>query len=107
MRFYTEENELKSSLTVAAVWNIIVFFMYGIDKLKAKRSKWRISENALIVPAFLLGGLGAAFGMIVFNHKTSKIKFRILVPLAFIVNIAFLIAVYMYFKTSVQTRFGI
>ena len=98
---------MKSALTVAAVWNIIVFFMYGIDKLKAKRSKWRISENALIVPAFLLGSLGAAFGMIVFNHKTSKTKFRILVPLAFILNVAVLIAVYMHLKTSGQTVLGI
>lgn len=90
---------MKIALTAAAVWNIIVFFMYGIDKLKAKRSKWRISENALIVSAFLLGGIGAALGMIVFNHKTSKTKFRILVPIAVIAGIAVLIAVYMYSKT--------
>ena len=90
---------MKIALTAAAVWNIIVFFMYGIDKLKAKRSKWRISENALIVSAFLLGGIGAALGMIVFNHKTSKTKFRILVPIAVIAGIAVLIAVYMYSKS--------
>ena len=90
---------MKIALTAAAVWNIIVFFMYGIDKLKAKRSKWRINENALIVSAFLFGGIGAALGMIVFNHKTSKTKFRILVPIAVIAGIAVLIAVYMYSKT--------
>ena len=90
---------MKSALTVVALWNIIVFFMYGIDKLKAKHSKWRISENALIFTALLLGGTGAALGMIVFNHKTSKTKFRILVPIAVIFDITVLIALYMYSKT--------
>jgi len=48
---------------------------------------WRISESALVLLAFLLGGAGAMFGMILFNHKTSKPKFRFLVPLAIIVNL--------------------
>ena len=47
----------------------------------------RISENALIFPAFLFGSTGAMLGMIIFNHKTSKIKFRICIPLSVIVNI--------------------
>lgn len=77
-------------------WNIFTMLLYGIDKLKAKKRSWRISETALIVPAFLLGGTGAILGMVIFNHKTSKGKFRLLVPLAFVLNIALMIYVYNY-----------
>lgn len=69
------------------IWNIFVLLLYGLDKFKAKRSMRRIKETTLIVPAFLLGGVGAMFGMVLFNHKTSKTKFRILVPLSVILNV--------------------
>lgn len=67
-------------------WNIIVFALYGIDKFKAVHHKYRISEVTLIIPSFVFAGVGAVLGMVVFNHKTSKIKFRILIPLALILN---------------------
>ena len=66
---------------VLLIWNILVMLIYGVDKLLAKLQKRRISEAMLLSCAFLLGGLGAMFGMILFNHKTAKPKFRILVPL--------------------------
>jgi len=74
-------------LTILLFWNIIVMLVYGLDKMKAKHGKRRISEASLLLIAFLLGGFGAMFGMVLFNHKTSKIKFRISVPLAFIVSV--------------------
>ena len=77
-------------------WNSIVMLIYGADKLKAKRGARRIREASLLYCSFMLGGLGAMFGMVLFNHKTAKIKFRLLVPLSFIVSIA---AVYWGLKT--------
>ena len=68
-------------------WNAVVFLLYGIDKRKAVRGTWRISEACLISLSFLMGSLGATYGMILFNHKTKKMKFRLLVPLSFVVNI--------------------
>ena len=68
-------------------WNIFVLLLYGLDKFKAKKGLRRIKETTLITPAFLLGGPGAMFGMVLFNHKTSKHKFRILIPLAVILNV--------------------
>ena len=65
---------------VLLIWNIVVLFVYGVDKLLAKQQKRRISEAALLACAFLFGGCGAMFGMVLFNHKTSKLKFRIFVP---------------------------
>lgn len=72
---------------IILIWNIIVFALYGIDKYKAVKGKYRISEATLILPCFVFGSLGAMLGMIAFNHKTSKTKFRICIPLSFIVNI--------------------
>ena len=66
---------------ILLIWNGIVLLIYGADKLLAKLQKRRIREAVLLSCAFLLGGCGAMFGMVLFNHKTSKLKFRILVPL--------------------------
>ena len=74
-------------LIILLIWNAVVMLVYGIDKLLAKVHKRRISETSLLLCSFLIGGLGAIFGMVLFNHKTSKMKFRILVPLAIIVGI--------------------
>ncbi|MBQ9976456.1 MAG: DUF1294 domain-containing protein [Clostridia bacterium] len=71
---------------VLIIWNIIVFFIYGIDKWKAKRSKYRTSEFSLLLCAFLLGAVGALFGMVIFNHKTSKPAFRYPVPIFVFLN---------------------
>ena len=72
---------------VIALWNITTFALYGADKQKARKNKRRISEATLILCAFLMGGAGALFGMSVFRHKTKHLKFKLLVPLAFILNI--------------------
>ena len=69
------------------IWNIMVFLLFGLDKYRARNGKWRIKESLLITSAYTFAPLGAAFGMIVFNHKTSKTKFRIHIPLAFVLNI--------------------
>ena len=69
------------------LWNFVVFFIYGIDKSKARREAERISEKVLLLTALIFGAVGAMFGMVIFNHKTSKMKFRLLVPLFVIVNI--------------------
>ena len=71
-------------------WNILVALIYGIDKFLARRKKRRISEQNLLILAFLLGGFGAMFGMIIFNHKTSKGKFRFFTPIAAVLNIGVL-----------------
>ena len=69
-------------------WNLAVFALYGIDKWKAISGRWRISEKALLIPAFLMGGFGAFFGMQIFRHKTRKTVFVTLVPAAMLMNIA-------------------
>ncbi|MBE6681225.1 MAG: DUF1294 domain-containing protein [Ruminococcaceae bacterium] len=66
--------------------NIIVFVLFGIDKFASKQKGRRIPEAVLLVLSFFFGANGAALGMILFNHKSNKMLFRILVPLFVIVN---------------------
>ena len=70
------------------VTNVVTFFMYGIDKWKAKRSKWRIREAALLGLAVLGGSVGAWLGMKVWHHKTMHKKFKYGVPATIIIQLA-------------------
>lgn len=56
--------------------NLITFGVFGFDKWQAKKHQWRISENTLLGLS-LIGLLGAASGMIIFNHKVSKKSFLV------------------------------
>ena len=67
--------------------NVATFFVYGIDKWKAKRSKWRITETALLLLAVLGGSIGAWMGMRVWHHKTLHKKFRYGIPLIIIAQV--------------------
>lgn len=60
--------------------NLTGFLMMGIDKRKAVRGRWRISEFHLFIPAFLGGGAGCLIGMYFFHHKTHKPRFCIGMP---------------------------
>ena len=71
-----------------AVINVVTFFMYGIDKWKAKKSKWRIRETALLGLAVLGGSIGAWLGMKVWHHKTQHKKFKYGVPAIITVQLA-------------------
>ena len=71
--------------------NVVTFFMYGIDKWKAKRSKWRISEATLLGLAVIGGSIGAWLGMIVWHHKTMHKKFQFGIPLIIVAQVAMII----------------
>ena len=68
--------------------NVVAFFLYGIDKWKAKRSKWRISEATLLGLAVIGGSIGAWLGMKVWHHKTMHKKFKYGIPLILMAQIA-------------------
>ena len=82
------------ALIYLAAINAVTFFMYGIDKWKAKKSKWRIPEATLLMMAVIGGSIGAWLGMKVWHHKTLHKKFRFGVPLILIVQITLLIFTY-------------
>lgn len=68
--------------------NIVAFLLYGIDKWKAKRDAYRISEKTLLTVAILGGSLGAICGMHYFRHKTRHWYFRYGLPLIFVAQVA-------------------
>ena len=61
--------------------NILTFLIFGADKWKAKRDKWRIPEDTLIWLAVAGGSVGALLGMNLFRHKTKHWYFRVFFPL--------------------------
>ena len=79
---------MKLLIILMTVWNIITFVMMGIDKHRAKADKSRISEKTLLLSGFIMGAIGICAGAAIFHHKTQKIKFRVLLPIALIVNAA-------------------
>lgn len=68
--------------------NLLAFFLYGIDKRKAAKGQWRISEGTLLGIAFIGGSIGAWIAMQLFRHKTKHWSFRLLVPLFFVMQVA-------------------
>ena len=62
--------------------NLVTFWVYGADKRRARRGRWRVPERTLFLLPLLGGSIGALAGMRVFHHKTRKTKFRLGVPVA-------------------------
>lgn len=71
--------------------NVVTFFVYGVDKLKAKKSKWRIPEATLLMLAVMGGSIGAWLGMKVWHHKTLHKKFKYGLPLILMAQVALVI----------------
>ena len=92
-----DQSYLHIALIYLAVINVVTFFMYGIDKWKAKNSKWRIRETALLGLAVLGGSIGAWLGMKVWRHKTQHKKFRYGIPAIIIIQLV-IIGYFLYLK---------
>lgn len=75
--------------------NAITFVVYGIDKYKAKKAKWRISEATLLLLAVLGGSIGAWMGMRVWHHKTMHRKFKYGIPAILLIQIALMAYLHM------------
>ena len=73
--------------------NIATFFLYGIDKYKAKKNQRRISEATLLTMAAIGGSIGAWAGMRLWHHKTMHKKFKYGIPVIIILQVA--LAVYL------------
>ena len=68
--------------------NLFAFCRMGIDKRRARRNQYRISERALMLPAVFFGALGGYLGMRTFRHKTKHAIFYIGLPALLIVQLA-------------------
>ena len=68
--------------------NLLAFALMGLDKRRARRGCWRISEKALFFFPVLGGSLGGMLGMYFFHHKTRHWYFAVFFPLIAIAQIA-------------------
>ena len=75
--------------------NAVTFIVYGIDKYKAKKAKWRISEATLLLLAVLGGSIGAWMGMKIWHHKTMHKKFKYGIPAILLIQIALMAYLHM------------
>ena len=89
-------NTLHSCLTyyLLAI-NTVTFFVYGIDKYKAKKAMWRIPEVTLLLLAVLGGSIGAWMGMKVWHHKTMHKKFKYGIPAILLILVALMAYLHM------------
>ena len=78
---------MKNIIIYLIIINIVTFLAMWIDKRKAKKGRWRISEGTLFVLAFLGGSIGEIAGMYTFRHKTKKHRFTIGLPVILILEI--------------------
>lgn len=76
------------SLYYLLVVNTLTFLLYGIDKYKAKKARWRISEATLLMMAVIGGSIGAWAGMKLWHHKTMHKKFKYGIPLIILLQVA-------------------
>ena len=60
--------------------NLAGFIIMGVDKKRAIRGAWRISEASLFFTALFGGSLGCILGMQHFRHKTKHWYFKYGMP---------------------------
>ncbi len=77
-------------LSYLLIVNIVGFAMMGIDKKRAIRGAWRISEASLFLVAIIGGSVGSILGMNTFRHKTKHWYFKYGMPAILILQIALL-----------------
>lgn len=82
---------LRLMLGYLLVLSLVLFYMMGSDKHRAKKGAWRIPEKTLFLSAILGGSIGAIAGMYTFHHKTKHWYFVIGMPAILIVQIALIV----------------
>lgn len=78
--------------------NAAAFFVCALDKHRAKRQQWRISEKTLFILALLGGAAGLYLSMLLIRHKTRHWAFMLGVPV--IIAAQVVIALFLWAKFS-------
>ena len=72
------DNPVVYYLIYIALFSVITFVAYGIDKVKAKAFAWRTPEKTLLALSFFGGAIGGLLGMKIFRHKTKHWYFTLI-----------------------------
>ena len=91
---------MKDIMQIAGLYLLLIngvgFLLMGIDKRRAKRGAWRISEKSLFLSPLLGGTVGGILGMRVFHQKTKQWYFRYGLPALLVLQLA--LAGWLYWK---------
>nr|WP_106780345.1 DUF1294 domain-containing protein [Lysinibacillus timonensis] len=74
--------------------SMILLVLMGIDKSKAKKREWRISERTLFTIAIFGGACGGVLGMYLFRHKTKHNSFAFGFPLLAAIQLFLVVNMY-------------
>ncbi len=88
-------NSLQFIIAYVVIINIISFIAMGNDKRKARKHVYRTPESVLFTLALMGGSIGSIVGMYTFRHKTQHWYFVVFMPVIFIVQVAFVVAIYL------------
>ena len=76
--------------------NMLTFIVFVVDKKRAVKNRWRISEKTLMTMTVIGGSFGALLSMSMFRHKTRKPLFKYGVPLVMIVELVIMYKLYIH-----------
>jgi uncharacterized membrane protein YsdA (DUF1294 family) len=76
------------------IMNIIGLMVMKIDKERARKQQYRISEKTLWLIALFGGAMGTTAGMQIFRHKTKHQSFKVGFPLLAVAEIILLVYIY-------------
>ncbi len=79
---------LKLALTYLILINVVTFCVYALDKQRARKGKWRVSEATLVMLAIIGGSLGALLAMFICRHKTRHTRFIVGIPAILLAQLA-------------------
>lgn len=78
--------------------NAAGFLFMLVDKIKAKKNQWRISEGTLMLIAACGGSIGTLLGMHIWRHKTKHAKFTLGVPVILAVQILAAVLIFLFIQ---------
>lgn len=87
--FFYEGDFLMGQAVLAyiIVLSIILLICMYLDKQRAIKNEWRISEKTLFMLAIFGGAIGGVLGMYLFRHKTKHNSFAFGFPLLAAVHV--------------------
>lgn len=84
----------KGIIIYVIIMSIISFCQMGMDKNRARKQRWRITERTLFLTAGIGGSFGGLLGMYVFHHKTKHMRFVLGIPALMLIHILLLYLVF-------------
>ena len=84
-------------VSLASMMSLFTFILYGTDKNRAIRGKYRIKESNLLLITIFFGAFGGLLSMYLFRHKTSKWNFVFINWVSLIVHLGIAYAIWRFY----------